>query len=283
MPDAEPATLQILRVATPPTVSHSATFSATRLDHTILGGDADPFMSIDHFTMGAPTFPPHPHAGFSAVTYVLPESAGSMHNRDSRGDSSVIGPGGLHWTAAGAGIVHEEVPHPAGSVVEGFQIFVKQPVGDEVAPARIYHVDPADIPEAAFGGGGIERVIAGASGAGQAPFVTPSPLVALDVKLAAGDIYRWSTPWPETAVAVYVFKGAAVLNGETVAAPSVVLMRRGSGRVVVESGEEGARLFLMAGEPLDLPIYTNGPFALSSREAIQTAVQRYHAGGMGRL
>jgi redox-sensitive bicupin YhaK (pirin superfamily) len=45
----------------------------------------DPFLSIDAFHMSQATFPPHPHAGFSAVTYMLPESPGAFTNRGSRG------------------------------------------------------------------------------------------------------------------------------------------------------------------------------------------------------
>ena len=34
-------------------------------------------LNIDHFEMSEPTFPPHPHAGFSAVTWILPWSPGA--------------------------------------------------------------------------------------------------------------------------------------------------------------------------------------------------------------
>lgn len=34
----------------------------------------DPFIGIDHAWMSAPTFPPHPHASFSAVSYIFLDS-----------------------------------------------------------------------------------------------------------------------------------------------------------------------------------------------------------------
>ena len=58
----------------------------------------DPFLNFDDFRMSVPTFPPHPHAGFSAVTYMFEDSPGAFINRDSLGDRSRIGPGALHWT-----------------------------------------------------------------------------------------------------------------------------------------------------------------------------------------
>jgi redox-sensitive bicupin YhaK (pirin superfamily) len=34
----------------------------------------DPFLGVDHAWISAPTFPPHPHAGFSAVSYLFLDS-----------------------------------------------------------------------------------------------------------------------------------------------------------------------------------------------------------------
>ncbi len=55
--------------------------------HSFRGGDSgawmlhppdahalDPVISVDHFRMSQPTFAPHPHAGFSAVTYLFEDS-----------------------------------------------------------------------------------------------------------------------------------------------------------------------------------------------------------------
>ena len=70
------------------------------IDASLHGGgplDLDPFLSITDFRMSEPIFAPHPHAGFSAVTYSFPDSAGAFVNRDSLGDRSRIGAGALHW------------------------------------------------------------------------------------------------------------------------------------------------------------------------------------------
>lgn len=87
----------------------------------------DPFLGIDHAWMSAPTFPPHPHAGFSAVTYLFLDSETGIANRDSLGNSTPIEPGGLHWTAAGRGVVHEENPAVLGSTAHLLQIFANLP------------------------------------------------------------------------------------------------------------------------------------------------------------
>jgi redox-sensitive bicupin YhaK (pirin superfamily) len=46
---------------------------------TMLRADSswmDPFLGIDSYVMPQPFFPPHPHAGMSAVTLMLPEADG---------------------------------------------------------------------------------------------------------------------------------------------------------------------------------------------------------------
>lgn len=57
----------------------------------------DPFIGVDHAWMSGPTFPPHRHAGFSAVSYVFLDSETGIDNRDSLGTRNLIRPGGLHW------------------------------------------------------------------------------------------------------------------------------------------------------------------------------------------
>src|SRR5207253_5326412 len=88
----------------------------------------DPFLGIDHFSMRVPRSPPHPHAGFCALTYVFEDSEGALVSRDSLGHTSVVHPRDLCWTTAGRGIVHEEVPE-SGRVVHGLQVFVNLPAG----------------------------------------------------------------------------------------------------------------------------------------------------------
>ena len=88
-------------------------FQAYRF-HGASPAQLDPFIGIDHAWMSAPTFPPHPHAGFSAVTYLFLDSETGIQNRDSNGNRTLIEPGGLHWTAAGRGVVHEENPAITG-------------------------------------------------------------------------------------------------------------------------------------------------------------------------
>lgn len=95
--------------------------------------ELDPFLNLDDFTMSQPTFPPHPHAGFSAITYMFEDSPGAFVNRDSLGDRSLIEPGAFHWTQAARGMMHEEVPEHPGVRCHGLQMFVNLREVDKLA------------------------------------------------------------------------------------------------------------------------------------------------------
>jgi pirin-like protein len=78
-----------------------------------LGGLASPVLVFDDFRVRKLPFSPHPHAGFSAVTYVLEDSQRGLRSRTSLGNDIVVGPGGIVWTQAGRGVIHEEAPADA--------------------------------------------------------------------------------------------------------------------------------------------------------------------------
>ena len=50
---------------------------------------------------------PHPHRGFSPVTFVI---EGEVHHQDSRGNNQVAKAGEVQWIHTGAGIIHSERP-----------------------------------------------------------------------------------------------------------------------------------------------------------------------------
>jgi redox-sensitive bicupin YhaK (pirin superfamily) len=92
----------------------------------------DPFVLWDHFEVAAGSgFPPHPHRGFEAITYLF---SGNMSHEDNLGNSSIIGPGGAQRFSAGKGIIHSEMSggeEPA----RGIQLWIN-------LPKRLKHIDP---------------------------------------------------------------------------------------------------------------------------------------------
>jgi hypothetical protein len=236
-------------------------------------------LNIDHFHMAQPTFPPHPHAGFSAVTYMLEDSAGGFVNRDSRGDRSRIVPGALHWTRAGAGVVHEEVPEVRGVDCHGLQIFVKLPREyEEVAPAA-YHLAPGDVPEVA-GSGARVRVLAGALAGVTSPIPSLDGTTLLDVQLSAGARLELAVPAGREAFAL-VLAGAGRIGRVAVDRDDALALA--SPASVDLAADVGLQLLLGHSPPLADAVHWSGPFCMTDPARLLAAHRRYEAGAMGRL
>lgn len=145
----------------------------------------DPFINVDHAWMSAPTFPPHRHAGFAAISYVFLDSESGIANRDSTGVSNLIKPGGVHWLMAGRGVIHEEVPAEVGKIVHSLQIFVQIPPELQNAPPVAMSIEPEDVPTVDLPGTKV-RVVAGEFEGQRAPGEAPADVEMLDVSLEEG-------------------------------------------------------------------------------------------------
>jgi redox-sensitive bicupin YhaK (pirin superfamily) len=263
--------------------------------HSLRAGSAitlDPYISIDVFRMSQPTFPPHPHAGLSAITYLLPNSPGGFLNRDSFGDHSRITPGSLHWTQAAGGMMHEEIPEHPGTLCLGLQIFVNLKATDKLAtPARL-HLDTADVPVAKLPGASV-RVLAGEFG-GLASPINPGLLTKvqmLHVLLDASASITVPAPANQTAFAIALdgagTAGAIATKGpepdEQLSLHTAVGFADDGNELHFEAGPNGLSVFVGAGHPIHEPLVFGGPFAMNTDEQIAESYARFKRGEMGRL
>ena len=254
-------------------------------------GARSPFLLLDY---GAPyDFAPttrqlgvgqHPHRGFETVTVVY---QGELAHRDNAGGGGTIGPGDVQWMTAGSGIIHEEFHSPgfaqAGGTLEMAQLWVNLPAAHKMAPAAYQAITAARIPVADLPhGAGRARVIAGAWDGVAGPARTFSPMNVLDVQLAAGA--RADLPQPEGwSTLVVVAAGTASVNGGApVAGPAVVTLGSAGTGVTLHAPDGGAKLLLLAGEPIDEPVVGYGPFVMNSQQQIIEAIDDFNSGRFGR-
>lgn len=264
-----------------PLTQHGPGFS-TRSLRGFRHAAIDPFLSLDEFHMSEPTFPPHPHAGFSAVTVMLEDSKGAFRNRDSRGDESRIGPGAIHWTQAARGVVHEEVPERPGIDSHGLQIFVNLSARDKLAAPSAFHLDGSEVPLVTPSVGARVRVLAGSFGDTRSPLgPLLTPVTLLDVRLEPGA--RLEVPAVEPMAFAMVLQGSGRTAGEDLEAHQAVGFGPGPEPLVFEAGPAGLQFIIGAGSPLREPVVFGGPFAMTSRAEVEAAFQRYQAGEMGAL
>lgn len=246
----------------------------------------DPFLVLSDFEMPQPFFPPHPHAGFSVMTYMFPDSVGAFINRDSMGDHSRIEPGALHWTQAARGIQHEEVPETPGQRCHGLQMWVNLAAAHKLADPGASHISAADIPELRPAPGVLVRLIAGAANTVQASYETLTVFTLLDVYLEPGKSLEQRVPIDDNAFLMAIDGSGTTtsesrrtaINAHTVAhfAPNGELLR-------VEANEQPFHFLLAHGRPLAEPVVFGGPFVMNTDAQIAAARARFMRGEMGQL
>jgi redox-sensitive bicupin YhaK (pirin superfamily) len=204
---------QAIQVVTAQPFSHGQGFQAYSIGQQSLGATIAPFLQLDHYFMTQPTFAEHPHQGFSAVTYMFEDSAGSFFNEDSQGDRSTIAPGDLHWTQAGSGIRHNETPIEPGKVCHGIQMFIDLPLADKSLPAQAFHLTADQIPVYTTAEDGKVRVVIGTAHGLTSPLQISTKIRFLDVILPANSAIEHEVD-PNESVFLLAVKGSGLV-GET--------------------------------------------------------------------
>jgi redox-sensitive bicupin YhaK (pirin superfamily) len=172
-----------------------------------------PFLGVDHAWMSGPTFPAHPHSGLSAVSYLFIDSETGIDNWDSLGTQNLIKPGGLHWTTAGRGIVHEEHPAETGKTVHSLQVFVDlPPERKDIEPFPLI-LDSQDVPVVQLPGVKV-RVPVGSFGGTRSSLNPPTDVTMLDISLDEGAELMVPVEAYQTAFVMPIF-GTAAVDGES--------------------------------------------------------------------
>ncbi|HET7774188.1 MAG TPA: pirin-like C-terminal cupin domain-containing protein [Burkholderiaceae bacterium] len=249
----------------------------------------DPFIGVDAFTMPQPYFPPHPHAGMSAVTLMFDDAEGGFINRDSLGDRSEIRPGDLHWTQAGSGMIHEEIPSEPGRAARGLQVFVNMARAHKQAPPAAFHIRREAMPTLQAEG------MQGTVMAGELRWqgaVLRSPITQdarwltqgdmIDLRLVAGARVEFEVDAAKNAFFV-LMQGELAIEGRTLPAPGALVFEQDGNTLALQAGAAGARGVLLAGRPIGEPIYPKGPFMGNSAEDIAVYATRFYRGDMGSL
>lgn len=265
------------------TLKHGDGFKALgiRADTDVL----DPFLMVDHFWMSQPTFGAHPHAGFSAVTYMFDDAQTGFQNRDSLGDASVISPGDLHWTIAGAGVVHDEVPVTSGLTAHGLQIFVNlASVKKQLAPGAL-HIKAERMPIFEQSPGVKTKLVFGTYDDGHNVHgsiqALPTEATLLDVTVAVDAAFHYPVPIDNSAFLILV-KGEITVDEQTLKEGSAVAFSRAGGLLQVNASSD-SQFALLMGEPLRESVVRHGPFAMSTQADLARVIAAYQNGELGEI
>ncbi len=240
--------------------------------------ELDPFLLLDEFHSDKPDdyiagFPDHPHRGFETVTYMI---AGRIRHKDNAGHEGVINPGDVQWMTAGRGIIHSEMPEQENGLLWGFQIWINLPASKKMQAPNYQEFDQDELPLEVRDGNVTLHVIAGETSQG-----TVSPVK----NIATQTIYFNISMPPNTELAepvaiglnsfIYVYVGSITITNNkdintTIKKGTLAVLDDGDG-ILIKANNTGAKLILLAAQPINEPIVRGGPFVMNTRDEIQQA------------
>jgi redox-sensitive bicupin YhaK (pirin superfamily) len=237
-----------------------------------------PFVFLDYFEAEpahAPAFGFHPHSGIATLTLLL---NGQLWYEETTGVKGVIAPGGIEWMRAGGGVWHT-----GGAVgtekIKGFQLWVALPPDLENGPAQSRYLGADE-----FQSLGPARVILGRHGNAVSKVPAPDGMTYLDVRLKAGERWRYEPPQGHTVAWTAVHQGAVTVP-ETVAKGELAVFEESDG--AIEFQAQGDASFVLGSavkHPHDLvlgyySVHTNPDALKKGEDNIARIGRELHAEG----
>lgn len=252
----------------------------------------DPFLLLHHADLGAPKHiepddagvGPHPHRGFSPVTFIF---KGGVHHRDSRGNNSVIYAGGAQWMNAGMGIIHSERPprdiHDIGGRQEIIQLWINTPAAHKMDQPAYFPLASEKAPTYQSEDGKVlVKVFSGRLLDIKGPIPSHTEVNAATLELKQEGKVSIPLPTSHNGL-IYLLDGKINVDGfGTVEGLNVVLFKKDGEGITIEALED-TRLLLVSGEPLNEKVVSHGPFVMSTQTEILEAMRDYQLGKMGIL
>jgi quercetin 2,3-dioxygenase len=245
-----------------------------------------PFILLHHFDFvmepGHNIFdvPAHPHRGFSPITYIF---EGAVEHQDSLGNTKVISDNEVQWITAGRGLIHSEKAGKEfaerGGRFQGVQLWINLPrsqkmqtpsyqplTSDEIV---LINKDKAEL-----------RLVSGNYEGRKGP--ARSDVFTAMMRMQAGGEFQFDFPETEN-VAIYVLEGDVLINEVAESRQNdLVIFKKSRGTIGVNAVAD-SKLLVLAGEPIDEPLVTHGPFVMNSQTEILEAMKDYQDGKMGFL
>lgn len=246
----------------------------------------DPFILLHHFDFtkgpGEHDFnvPPHPHRGFSPITYIY---EGAIQHTDSLGNDKVIGDNEVQWINAGRGIIHGEKVgkefSDRGGRFQGIQLWINTPRANKMDPASYQPITKNEI--VLIEKPGVEfRLVSGTYEGKKGP--AKSDVFTAMLKMKEGSDYSFSFP-ASNHVAFYVLEGEVNVNEMHHARQHQLLVFKNEEGEILLHAKANAKLLLMAADPINEPMVSHGPFVMNTETEILEAMRDYQMGKMGFL
>ena len=262
---------------------NGSNFFTRSIDLAELNGHSSPLHVMDDFRVSGQPFGPHPHAGFSAVTYVFEDSEAKLRNRDSLGHDIIVGPGSMVWSQAGRGIIHEELAWAPGRELHGLQFFVNLSAKNKLTDPQVFVLHGDNVPQWQNAHGDRVRVVVGSFEGSSSPLVPTEPFTFLDVELRRAISFDLAR---DHNTLVYVLTGNVLVRADEheqrVPAAHAVALHGGSAAVTFEASQ-ASHCLVLSGLQIREPTFAYGPFIMNDKNQADEAMARYRSGAMGYL
>lgn len=250
----------------------------------------DPFLLLHHADVKVPTHldpdhagvGPHPHRGFSPVTFIF---KGGVHHRDSRGNDSVVYEGGAQWMNAGMGVIHSERPpvdiHEKGGRQEIIQLWINTPAAHKMDQPAYFPLASEDVPQRTSDKV-VLKVFAGEIDGLKGTIPSYTDVNAATVELKKGGKFSAALPADHNVV-IYLLDGRVNLDGYGLVEGLNAVLFKKDGEGIGFEALEDTRVLLLTGKPLDEKVVSHGPFVMNNQTQILEAMRDYQMGKMGVL
>ncbi len=249
----------------------------------------DPFLLLDQFGSTDPAeyingFPWHPHRGIETVTYLL---HGKVTHEDSVGNRGTIYPSDIHWMSAASGIFHQEMPEGldpmvkeevlkisgSPSEVSGLQLWINMPASSKMDTPTYRDIKGSRVPKFEESDGTEVKIVFGKYGDAENVLGSGSYVDAtyLDVSMVPDSDFSFHTRDGYTAILQGIGGDGSVTGSGSLYPGASFLFSREGDSVSLKSGEKGFRFILMAGRPLNEPIWWRGPIVMDSEDRLKRA------------
>ena len=252
--------------------------------------ELDPFLLFDHFGPvhyepgGATGVPEHPHCGFEAITYLL---SGEIEHKDSWGGQAKIKSGDIQWMTTGSGLIHSELVteqfKKRGGIMQGLQIWVNLPQKNKIVKPWYQHIKKADIPVVMDNRGIVIKILVGEVKKIKSLVQTYSPVSIFDVQFTKPDQINLSIPKKQVLM-IYVIKGHLKFDEEKKAKKGqMIYFDQTADEIKLNSISSSGSYLILAGEPLNEPVFRYGPFVTNTEGEMKQKMLDYQNGKMGKI
>lgn len=249
----------------------------------------DPFLLIHHWESVMPGgqraqdvgVGPHPHRGFSPVTFIF---KGRIEHRDSLGNMATVEAGGTQWMFSGRGITHSErfgkELAENGGELEFIQFWVNAPAKNKMDAPYYQPISKEETPLIETDDSKLWIVSGDYQGTkGAAPTNSPQLLLRGELQVDSEVIIDIPTSFNTL---VYLLDGELQVNDKK-ATRKDMLVFNNDGDGVKFTANKATRFIVLAGEPLNEPVESYGPFVMNDQTEVMQALKDSQMGKMGVL